>query len=699
MTLLEQLYNNFSIFPAKADKSPAVKSWIPYRTEKIDFSKLKGHKYFAIVCGFENLEVIDIDNHFKDADKLLKEIYNDFDFSEFPILKTGGGGYHIYYKCEKIEGNQKLAQRLNDKGRPETLIETRGIGGYVIGLPSPGYEVIQGDLDKLPLITAEQRSDILGVCRALNEVEAKKEIKADIKHEIQGISPGDRYIEDPTSPAETIKLLLNHGWTTPNDKNFRRPEKKEGFSATFGKVGINKFYVFSTNASPFEAQMSYSMFGVRATLLHGGNYSNCAKELAEKYGIKITAKATKKKKEDENPELPKKWRALLAIIKDWNLRFRFNELTKVAECSRDEKKYDTIGMLIGDIVYEMETKRGIASISGAKIDEMIKNTTICKTYNPIKNFFNNLPKWDGKDHFKQMCNYITLDKEEDPIFFESMLKKHYIRAIRCALTDYTNRMVFTLHGPQEIGKSMFFEWSVPNEIYNEENIDPTDKDSILSLSRYLILNMDDIDSLNKKEVYKLKAFISKGSVTKRVSYGRNDEKFDRVASFVASTNKSDILVDSSNTRWIILKVKNFDWRGYTKEVSPLQLWAQADVLLKENKESGELSSIEKQERERRNNVFFLETSTERELLIKYFEEGDIPLTATDILIILQNKNYGVKLNSYQLCRELKRIYGEPENKRVDGKSGRYYNLTPPSEIKEEYNNHYETAEKIENAPF
>ena len=307
---------------------------------------------------------------------------------------------------------------------------------------------------------------------------------------------------------------------------------------------------------------------------------------------------------------------------------------------------------------------------------MIGTGNICEIYNPINDFFSKLPKWDGIDYFKKLEKYIQFDVDEKPDFFFAMLKKHIIRAIKCAIVEkYINRMVFVLHGPQEIGKSMFFRWLSLGQLYYEEPINPADKDSILALARYLIINMDELDSLNKKDVAKLKAFISHGEVTKRVPYGRHDEIFPRIASFVGSTNKTDILADEKNTRWIILKILSFDWEGYTKNINPMQIWSQCKAELDKNADAGELTIAEKLERDSRNDKEFLVISSEREILMKHFKEGIEPMTATDIKILIENKKYPLKLNFYQLLRELKRQFGEPTKpKKENGIIGRYYYL-------------------------
>ena len=697
---LLKLYDNFSIIPLKG-KIPILKEWPKFAEEKIAYKDVQHHKdNFGIVCGYDNLEVIDVDNHFQDADKLYEFIEDNCDLSKYLIIKTGGGGYHIYFKCEALEGSQKLAQRLNDKERPEVLVETRGKGGQVVFYNN----IICGNILDIPVITAEERNILFQVCRSLNEIEKKTNVTKEAAS-IAGKRPGEAYNDDLSTINETINLLKSNGWTSKDDKYFKRPNKDtDGISATFGKVGENKFYVFSSNAHPFSEQTSYSMFGVRTELMFNGDYTACAKELAQKYNI--TLPKEKKPVEPQQKSSKDKWSVLEEIIKDWNLRFRFNIITKVMDVSVDGGDYEALQLLPGDIIREMEVNRGVKSISSNKLMEMVANKSICEVYNPVKSFFKSLPKWDEKDTIKELCKYIKLEQDEQQEFFESMFKKHMIRAIKCAqIPEYINRMVLVFHGSQEIGKSEFFRWLIPKELYNEESINPTEKDSILALSRYILINMDELDSLNKRDVSKLKAFISRGQIIKRVAYGRHDERFNRIASFVGSTNKSDILADITNTRWIILKVDTFDWKGYIKNINPLQIWAQAAEMFGKNKYAGELSKEEKEERERRNSVQFLETTSEREILLKYFQESDKAsgMTATDIRYLIETNLHPLKINFYQLVRELHRIYGEAKSTRIEGKGGRYYFLSHSLTSKTEnpYTAFNEVVEKDsqESVPF
>ena len=688
---IKELYNNFSVIPVKDNKAPMFGGWNFNLTEKFNYDELIKHaEKYGIVCGYDNLEVIDVDNHFSDADELFKFIYNNFDLERFPIIKTQGGGYHIYYKCTTIEGNQKLAMRMNAKCKKETLVETRGRGGMVVCPPSPGYEVIQGDIFQVPYISSNERKTLLSICKALDECAKKDpEIKTNHSTNFESSNIGSKYNSDPSSIHETIDLLIKHGWSTRDNKHFKRPGKEtDGISATFGKVGENKFYVFSSNADPFEMETSYSMWGVLTTLEYGGDFTASAKYLHQKYGSPVISKKEKSENnkglETQKPPKPPttsskiKWDILYQIIKDWKLEFRFNVLTKIIEYKKDKSEWMQIGLLPNDIVREMETQRGVKSISLNKIAEMLMSTDISNPYNPIEDFFNNLPKWDGEDTIEKICKYITPMIGENVPYFKSMLKKAIIRTIRCALEkDYVNRMVFCFYSEaQEIGKTKFFKWLCPAELYDDETIDPAIKDSKLKLGRYLMINMDELDSLQKKEVSRLKAFISKGEIKERLAYGRFEESFSRCASLFGSTNKQDLLADETNTRWIILRVANFDWKNYIKDINPIQIWSQCYELYKQDPECGELSSEEKRLREQRNSSLFVETTQEYEIIEKYLETGTEYYTSTDIKLLIEQNLAPIKINYTQLTRELHRKFGNPplSSHPETRKVGRYYKL-------------------------
>ncbi len=236
MPTIKQLYDYFNLIPVGDDKAPNFsiakqvnekyglgndnKETTIFWEQKVDSLYFKSTK-IGICCGVDNLEVIDIDNHFGDAEELFKFLSDNYNLTGFPVIKTGGGGYHVYYKCsEGVETGKKLAMRLNPKlatekqpeGKWEALFETKGSRGYVVFYNN----IIQGDILNVPNITAEERQTILDVCRAMDErqIETETEKPAQPKQTATNKSetetPGDLYNSDPGDDPVKATAFRQH---------------------------------------------------------------------------------------------------------------------------------------------------------------------------------------------------------------------------------------------------------------------------------------------------------------------------------------------------------------------------------------------------------------------------------------------------------------------------------------------------------
>ncbi|MDC0934762.1 AAA family ATPase [Pirellulales bacterium] len=298
-----------SIVPIRNDGSKAATvKWSDYQRRLPTDDELR--RWFiadnvglAIIYGSVsgNAELIDLDNADIAADyREAVEAVAPGLLAKLCIIQTPRPGFHLVYRCEVIEGNQKLAQ---DEGA-ETLIETRGQGGYALAPGCPPachptgrtYEHEAGPpLTELPTITADERETLLNVARSFNRYfEHEPQSEPAIPRQSDGLSPGDDYNGRATWPD----VLTTHGWSvvhTSGDKTYwRRPGKSAGWSATTGlvsKQGNELFCVFSTSANPFPGAengrqcSTHSKFDAYARLNHNGDHSAAAKQLAgEGYG-------------------------------------------------------------------------------------------------------------------------------------------------------------------------------------------------------------------------------------------------------------------------------------------------------------------------------------------------------------------------------------------------------------------------------
>jgi len=306
-----------SVLPAKREgdaKRVALSVWKPYQERLPTSAEVRGwfanrHQSLCLVCGAVsgNLEMIDFDlsaEMFEPWCSLVREMAPDL-LERLAIETTPSGGKHVIYRCNSpVCGNLKLAQRklitpnadaVTIAGKtflPRkdaqgnwsillTFIETRGEGGIFLCWPSEGYSIVQGSLTELPVITAEEREILLSAAWSLNEHHADPEPEPVPAAPTYGLRPGDDYAQR----GDVRDVLLKHGWVlvkSGENEYWRRPGRDVGWSAT---LRDRVFYVFSSNAAPFEPGKAYGPFAVYTYLEHNGDFVAAARALSsEGYG-------------------------------------------------------------------------------------------------------------------------------------------------------------------------------------------------------------------------------------------------------------------------------------------------------------------------------------------------------------------------------------------------------------------------------
>jgi P4 family phage/plasmid primase-like protien len=292
--------SGLSVVRADPSTKRPMSKWKEYQEKRAPASVLRGwfsanNTGIGIIPGSVsgNLEVLDHDcKELWDAYCQLVTMEDPDLMAKLPIVQTQRANHHIFYRCETIEGNLKLARRMNGKGW-DTLIETRGEGGFVVTAPSPGYRMLQGKLTQIPIITPEERRTLLNAGRAFDEmgVEENEVRPAGIAQ--NGNRPGD----DFNQRGDGLGVLLSNGWLVAHQATIegrqvsylRRPGKRDGWSATYNYID-NRLFVFSSNAGPFEAERVYGPFAILAMLDHAGDFGAAAKALAiQGYGQQVTA--------------------------------------------------------------------------------------------------------------------------------------------------------------------------------------------------------------------------------------------------------------------------------------------------------------------------------------------------------------------------------------------------------------------------
>ncbi|WP_295677768.1 VapE domain-containing protein [uncultured Empedobacter sp.] len=328
---------------------------------------------------------------------------------------------------------------------------------------------------------------------------------------------------------------------------------------------------------------------------------------------------------------------------------RYNEIALEFEIRTENEDWEELN--INSLFIEL-IQSGI-NITLNKLEILLKSHLIDK-YNPIYNYFENLPKWNGENHIQKLANYITTTDNQS---FQKHFEKWLTRAVLCSLKKgYINKQCFVLFNTkQNSGKTSFLRFLIPNQLekYYTEDIG-IDKDGLISLCKSMIINIDELSVMSKIDVNTLKSFISKNNINARLPYDRKSSLMFRTASFCGSTNRSDFLTDETGSvRWQIFEVLEIDF-NYSKEININQVWAQAYFNAFERKNyNPELTAEDIQENEKRNEKY-KQVSLEQEIILTHFEKSENKidfLTATDIMLAMNNA-LGVRLNIIKIGKAL-----------------------------------------------
>ena len=178
------------------------------------------------------------------------------------------------------------------------------------------------------------------------------------------------------------------------------------------------------------------------------------------------------------------------------------------------------------------------------------NSDDIELYDPVNDYLESLPAWDGRDRIGELASRVPTSYKEWPQMFRLWLRS-MVAMWRGKNQLSGNALVPLLIGPQGCGKSSFCRILLPPELrdyYNESINFKNEADLNLGLSSFALLNLDEFDRVTKRQQVVLKYLVSTAEVKYRPPYGKAYQSRRRYASFVATTNEAHPLVDNSGSR-------------------------------------------------------------------------------------------------------------------------------------------------------
>ena len=367
-------------------------------------------------------------------------------------------------------------------------------------------------------------------------------------------------------------------------------------------------------------------------------------------------------------------------------RFRFNVLTEETEVANnipdthlrytkvDERWMNTLSM------EAIET--GI-DCWDRDIQRFVRSRRISE-YHPFTAYFEQLPEWDGTDRVSALARRVS----DNPVWVNGFhrwmlgLSAQWMQFrpdTNCANrannansannTSSINRAnsvaPLLVSSRQGLGKSTFCRLLMPDALkaYYTESYDLSSPASAeAKLAAYGLINLDEFDKLSASKMPLLKNLMQASALNIRKAYKRSASALPRIASFIGTSNREDLLVDRTGSRRFLC-VSLEHAIDCTTPVEHEQLYAQ----LKAELLSGERSWFNKEEEQaiQQHNALFYKHIPEEEvfrLCFRFATQEDHPqevltLSATQLFERMKSAHPSVMrgMTAYSVSRILPQL--------------------------------------------
>ena len=367
-------------------------------------------------------------------------------------------------------------------------------------------------------------------------------------------------------------------------------------------------------------------------------------------------------------------------------RFRFNVLTEETEVA-DAANITNIVNNIPDthLRYAKVDERWMNSLSMEAIEtgidcwdrdiqRFVRSRRISE-YHPFTAYFEQLPEWDGTDRVSALARRVS----DNPVWVNGFhrwmlgLSAQWMQFRSDA--NNTNRAnsinransvaPLLVSSRQGLGKSTFCRLLMPDALkaYYTESYDLSSPASAeAKLAAYGLINLDEFDKLSASKMPLLKNLMQASALNIRKAYKRSASALPRIASFIGTSNREDLLVDRTGSRRFLCVSLEHAIDCVTP-VEHEQLYAQ----LKAELLSGERSWFNKEEEQaiQQHNTLFYKHIPEEEvfrLCFRFATQEDHPqevltLSATQLFERMKAAHPSVMrgMTAYSLSRILPRL--------------------------------------------
>ena len=294
--------------------------------------------------------------------------------------------------------------------------------------------------------------------------------------------------------------------------------------------------------------------------------------------ITMTTK-TKTKSQETQKERKKNWKEVYASVEDIQqflsdrVLMRYNLVTHQTEVHwltdfgddlQQIPQWERINDRIENTLWKELSKEKPVRMRDL---QYVIGSDYVPAYHPFRFYLEHLLPWTEEqgDNIMELSLSVNVKGDSDEQFlFAEYLKKWLVAMVASWMDDrVVNNVMLVLIGPQGAYKTTWFAHLLPPQLreyfYTKTNSGMVSKDDLLTLSQYGLMCWEELDSMQLKELNKLKAVMTMPSINERAAYAHYHENRPHLASFCGTGNNVQFLSDPTGTRrWLPFEVENID---------------------------------------------------------------------------------------------------------------------------------------------
>ncbi|WP_277464401.1 VapE domain-containing protein [Parabacteroides sp. PF5-6] len=273
-------------------------------------------------------------------------------------------------------------------------------------------------------------------------------------------------------------------------------------------------------------------------------------------------------------------------------------------------------------------------------------------YHPIRGYVEGLPSWDGVDRVRELALRVA----QSDLWVKGF--HLWMRAMVAQWMEmdrkYGNSVAPVLiSGRQGLHKSTFCKMLLPEVLqmyYTDSFALGSGRNAVQKLAAFGLINLDELDQFSEQQMALLKNLMQMAGLNIRKAYKKSHSALPRMASFIGTSNRRDLLCDPTGSRrFLCVEVEE---KIVDCPIAYDQLYAQ----LKQEVLSGERYwfSAEEEKALQRHNQAFQRRNMAEDLFWKHFRlpqsgEAGTLLSAADIYNTLKKDSPAVMREVSALC--------------------------------------------------